>query len=395
LVDAVPPAPPLKLGEPVVVAVSAPNETRWGFTQFPAYSPLPDGRILLVYADAEDASETHGGDAPSFVSADQGETWTRFTNDLVPSRPHFSVTPAYDGEFLVIPAIRYLNVQEANVTLPKPVSEAYVYGPFYTYRVGDFSPEVQDYYRNLSARRWIPAIKQWQDETITYQTKDLLAWRRENSDVMPRTFFERPALKHKGELMYADYRVRYATEDGHYPSKGGTNLMVSNDNGRSFTKRSIVALDLNGQDLFGEPALEATTDGGLVAVIRRADHEQKPMAICFSKDDGHTWTAPADFCNFGVFPYLIRLPSNLLVVSYGRPGVWLRFNLDGNGRDWTDPVCLIPGDASTILNHTCGYTSMHVLGPRSFLVTYSDFDHRDADGTPRKAIISRRVDLDD
>ena len=43
-----------ELSDPVVVALSEPNETRWGFHQFPALSVLPDGKILIMFADAED-----------------------------------------------------------------------------------------------------------------------------------------------------------------------------------------------------------------------------------------------------------------------------------------------------------------------------------------------------
>jgi hypothetical protein len=387
--------PPLRLSDPIVVAVSAPRETRWGFTQFPAFSPLPDERILLVYADAEDASETHGGPAPALVSSDEGATWSPFHEELIPSRPHFSISPAFDGEFFTAPAVQYFNVKTSGIILPQPVSEARVYGRMFTYRAADFDAGLNGYFAGLKSQRWSPGARHWQNETIRYETKDLLAWRREGSDLLPRTFFERPCLQHHGELMYADYRVRYVTKDGHYPSKGGAHLMVSNDNGRSFNNRSIIALDETCKDLFAEPALAQTGDGGLVCVLRRADHEQKPMAICHSDDAGHTWSAPRDFCEFGVFPFLIRLPEGGLVVSYGRPGVCLRFNPDGRGRAWSDPVCLLPGDPAQLGGHTCGYTSMHVLGPRSFLVTYSDFDHRDAEGLPRKAIISRRIELAD
>jgi len=389
------PAPKLQLGKPVVVAVSAPNETRWGFTQFPSFSPLPDGRILLVYADDEDASETHGSRAPGFVSADQGATWAPFKDELIPSRPHFSVTPAYNGEFFTVPSVHYHNVKTAGTVLPHPVSEAYVYGPLYSYRVADFDAEVGAYFAGLKSQRWTPDNPHWYNDTIHYETKNLLAWKRAGSDLLPRTFFERPCLQHRGELLYADYRVRYATKDGHYPKKGGTSLMVSTDNGHSFTNRAIIALDLTGKDLHGEPALEQTSDGGLVSVLRRTDHEQKPMAISYSHDAGHTWTEPKDFCEFGVFPFLVHLSAGGLVVSYGRPGVWLRFNPDGKGHNWSEPVCITAGDHKQLGNHTCGYTGMYVLGPRSFLLTYSDFDYRDTDGVPRKAIISRRIDLVD
>ena len=149
-----------------MVALSAPHETRWGFTQFPAYSPMPDGSILLIYADAEDASETHGEPAPSFTSSDEGKTWTPLNSDLVPARPHFSVSPVYDGEYLVVPSLHYFNVKEQDVTLPEPVAESFVYGPLYTYRVSDFDPKVFAYFSQLDAQRWRPSTGKWEVEKV-------------------------------------------------------------------------------------------------------------------------------------------------------------------------------------------------------------------------------------
>ena len=383
--------PTLEFGEPVVAAVSAPGETRWGYTQFPALSPLPDGRILLIYADAEDASETHGDPAPALVTADGGVTWQPFVDELVPSRPHYAITAGHDGEFFTVPSIHYFDVEREGVPLPAPIAESFVYGPVYTYRAADFPAKVRHHFARLEARRWRPATQRWEDTIITYDTQDLLVWRRENSTLLPRTFFERPATRLGTELFYADYRVRYALPDGHIPAKGGTHLMVSSDNGRSFHPRSVVGVDRSGRDLMGEAALAATADGGLVCIMRKTDHEQKPMVIAHSADAGHTWTAPAEMGTFGVFPYLLRLPAGPLVLSYGRPGVWLQVNADGCGRDWSEPVPVIAGDHAAVQAHSCGYTSMHVTGPDSLLLAYSDFQHRAPDGTVHKAILTRRV----
>lgn len=381
------------MSDPVVAALSAPGETRWGYTQFPSLSPLPDGRILLIYADAEDASETHGGPAPALVSADRGQSWTPFQDELVPSRPHYSVTAAYDGEYFTVPAIRYLDVQRAGITLPPPAAESDVYGRLYTYRVADFPAEVLAHFGHLAARRWTPADHRWEDASIAYDTERLLLWRREHSSLLPRTFFERPALRHRGELFYADYRVRYALPDGFIGGKGGTHLMASSDNGRSFRHRAVIGLDRASRNLMGEAALEETADGGLVCIMRMSDQAQKPMAIAYSSDAGHSWTTPREFGTFGVFPYLVRLDSGPLVLSYGRPGVWLQINPDGLGRDWSEPIPVIPGDPAAIQRDSCGYTSLRALGPASFLLTYSDFNHRAADGTICKAILTRRIDL--
>ena len=381
----------LDLSDPVVAAVSAPNEERWGYTQFPALSRLPDGRILLCYADAEDASETHGNSAPALVSADEGENWVAFAGEPNPVRPHYAITAAYEGEFFTVPSINYFDLKEAAITLPEPMAEAFVYGPLYTYRVTDFPPEVLEHFRWLDARRWTPETRRWVDEKVEYQTKDLLCWRRKDSDLLPRAFFERPALRHRGEILYADYRVRYTLEDGFVAEKGGTDLMASKDNGRSFERRSVVGVDRTGRDLMGEPTLAETSDGTLVCVIRKADHEQKTMAITYSDDGGHAWTEPVEFCDFGVFPCLQKLGSGPLALSYGRPGVHIRISPDGNAREWSDPVTLIPGDPTETGRYSCGYTSLLELSDDSFLIAYSDFEHRDVEGNKRKAILTRKV----
>jgi hypothetical protein len=43
----------MRISEPVVVAVSKPYETRWGYFQFPAICCLPGGKdeALLVYSN--------------------------------------------------------------------------------------------------------------------------------------------------------------------------------------------------------------------------------------------------------------------------------------------------------------------------------------------------------
>lgn len=81
----------------MVVALSEPNETRSGSRQFPAVSRLPDGRLLLMYADAEDMSETHARRAPAFVSSDEGAPWALHDQDPPVVRPHYTATGGQPG----------------------------------------------------------------------------------------------------------------------------------------------------------------------------------------------------------------------------------------------------------------------------------------------------------
>jgi hypothetical protein len=379
------------LSPPVTVALSPAGEQRWGYTQFPALSRLPDGRILLMYADAPDASESHGEPGVAFVSADDGATWQAHTDEPVATRPHFAVTSLPGNEALIVPSQRYFDCAGADWTFPEPVATAQVYGTLYTYRCRDLPDHVQDYFRRLPALRYDPRTGAWQETAVDYDMHDRLAWRREGTTLLPRPFFERPATVHGGEVMFADYRVRFAMDDGTVPPKGCTWLMVSGDGGRSFRRRALVGGDPTGGDLMGEAALAATASGELVCVMRRTDQVQKPMAITRSTDDGYTWAPVADLFEFGVFPNLLALDNGVLVLSYGRPGVHLAFGADGTGRRWDHHEAVIPGDHGAVQQHSCGYTSLLRLSADSCLLAYSDFEHAGDQGGTHKAILVRRI----
>jgi hypothetical protein len=381
----------VELDAPIVAALSGPNEKRWGFHQFPWVQRLPDGRLLLGWLDTHDASESHGRPSPALVSGDGGRTWEEFRETPRPTCPHYSVSEIFNGEYLVVPAQPYLNYMKAVLDLPEPVAVADIYGKRYSYRVRDLPPRLRQYYRQLPAYRWTPALQRWTDETVEYDLDRMLFNRREGSEVLPRTFNERSLLKHGRELMYADYRVGYEQEDGTVPKKNGSHLMVSTDNGKTFRRRATIAVDLSGNDLYGEPQLAHTADGRLVCLLRKTDQQQKPMAICWSSDGGQIWTRPRELGRFGVWPCVTLLRCGVLVLSYGRPGVHMRFDAKGAGEDWSEPVSLIKGDPHKIQEATCGYTCLLPLDDSSFLIAYSDFLHRDADGLQRKAILVRRI----
>jgi hypothetical protein len=379
----------IELGEPTLVALSRPGERRWGYHQFPALSRLPDGRILLMYADAEDASESHGQPAPAFVSSD-GTTWTPFTGEPQPIRPHYSISPVGGGEYLVAPASSYFDCARAGVTLPEPAAVAEVYGTLLTYRTAELPAAVLDDLGRLPALRFDPGSGSWRAERIDYDLRGRLAWRREGSTLLPRPFFERALLEYRGELLYPDYRVRFETDDGRIPKKGCTWLMVSTDRGHSFTRRSLVSGDLSGHDLHGEPTLSSTSDGNLVCVVRRTDQVQKPMAITWSRNSGKSWTPSLDLFEFGVFPCLLLLDCGVLLLSFGRPGVHLAVSSDGTGRRWDETHVIIEGDRREVSRYSCGYTSLLALDERRALIAYSDFEYSD-DGAQHKAILVREL----
>jgi len=381
------------LSPAVVVDVSAPGEQRWGVHQFPALSRLPDGSILIMYSDARDASETHGAEAPAFVSQDEGETWQTYRGELQILRPHFSISEVFNNEFLVAASQPYLNVEKENLSLPEPITEADVYGRRFNYDLEEFPSNIRQRFSTLSGHRYRPQTGQWREETIRYDARDRVVVRREGSALLPQTFFERSVVRHKKELFYADYRAQYRMDGGIAGKKGVASLMVSSDNGRSFQRRATIAGDPAGNDLKGEPCLAVTADDRLVCVLRQSDQVQKPMQITWSSDRGHTWTPVKDLFEFGVFPCLTLVGAETLVLSYGRPGVWLSVAVDGRGENWADPVPIIEGNSDAVSKASCGYTSQLALDEDSLLLAYSDFQYPHPDGGTGKAIIVRRIQI--
>ena len=82
----------VELGPPVVVAVSAPDETRWGHHQFPKLSALPKGEILLTYNAGADDNAAYGHPGPAYVSRDGGTTWQKYAGEPALAISHSPVS---------------------------------------------------------------------------------------------------------------------------------------------------------------------------------------------------------------------------------------------------------------------------------------------------------------
>jgi len=388
------------LDEPVVVALSKVGLKRWGRHQFAFISEYPDGRILLRHHAAADSVTAYGTPTPTYISSDKGKTWKSFTVDGLPSSG--MTYPLFDGQFICLPMATPFNLAKAKLALPKPVGSAYSYLVFLFYRLDECPLPVQRYFEHMECARWRPESKQWKKDTILYDKKNALIWTLEKgkgSKLVPRTAFERPPLRVGRELLYADYRTNYLTDDGSAPKQWGVTCMFSQDNGRSWKRRSTIALDPLGRDAQTEPMLAENVNGELVCVIRRAEQKQKSMMITFSKDRGKTWEKPVALNNlggFGVMPCLVRLECGVMVLSYGRPGIWLSFSPDGTGREWTKPVCMLEGKKRERPGPrpTDGYTTLLPIGSNQLLMSYSYFDHKDAQGKQRKAVLVRKLTIE-
>lgn len=93
-------------------------------------------------------------------------------------------------------------------------------------------------------------------------------------------------------------------------------------------------------------------------------------------------------------PRLMLLKNGVLVLVSGRPGVQIRFSLDGTGHVWTEPIEMISfmNDDGTFQHDvSCGYASIIEVNDDTFYIVYSDFTTKDSEGQTRKAIWFREV----
>lgn len=112
------------------------------------------------------------------------------------------------------------------------------------------------------------------------------------------------------------------------------------------------------------------------------------------KDGGKTWSVPKKFTPNGILPILSCLNNGVVALSSGRPGVQLRFNIDGDGEVWTEPIEMVSYMNGTKYDiyASCGYTSILPIDDNSFYLVYSDFKTTNKEGD-RKAIILRKVEI--
>ncbi len=112
-------------------------------------------------------------------------------------------------------------------------------------------------------------------------------------------------------------------------------VLAESPDGFEWRIRSIIAgadCPLEGQEGPCESAICRLADGRLMCVFRLASFVR--YGCTYSNDDGRTWTAPANTAPGSVEPSLTVMPSGVVALSGGRPGVFVWFNVDGRGEDW-------------------------------------------------------------
>ena len=124
-----------------------------------------------------------------------------------------------------------------------------------------------------------------------------------------------------------------------------------------------------------EAALCRLKDRRLFCVFRLGSGA--PYGESFSDDEGKTWTTPVAMKNMrSVEPCLLAMPSGVVLLSGGRPGLDIWINADGAASDWQHIDMKAhhnrfePKDPIAAAGQTSAYTHLVQLDDTHLLYVY-------------------------
>lgn len=377
----------IELGAPVKVSQTDRKEP-WGYYQFPSIAKTDDGTLIVSWSMVNDSHESYGkkSDRPvgPMISKDGGITWQTI------DKSYNAYARGYNG--------RRRNGDILEVVTPESKDiRAYDSFPEEVGRAGNISfypvDSLPDEFRGVYFKY---RTKDGETSSFHATLKDPGLLRYAIDGKMPVVWWGNIEEMADNSLVAGVYPCYYLDENG-LVQPVSASFYKSVDNGRSWVFESNIPFkDGNafkgGDHGFTEPAFKILKDSTFICVMRTGSRSS--MHKTFSYDRGKTWTDPVPFTPNGVMPNLLKLDNGVLALSSGRPGVQLRFSLDGTGERWTEPIDMIhfmKEDGTYTLDVSCGYTSMIENGRDSFFLVYSDFTTKNREGEPRKSIWCRKV----
>jgi hypothetical protein len=324
----------LALSEPVLVARSK------GYLWFPTLTPLADGALLALMSDYADV-HTKTATAKLAWSRDGGLTWSEPANGLYADS---HVRLADGGELLL---------------------------PYYLFPRKD----------GMGAACQVVA-KGKQRAEVVEDGVTVAGWPRPDKTFEPKLGMS--GFVFNGQTVELKGGGHLATLYGYFKDTNRYSLVAAESkDGRAWKTRSIIADEnckLKGKEGPCEAALCRLRDGQLMAVFRM--DSGVPYGQAWSGDEGKTWTGPAAMEGvFSVQPSVAVLPDGALVLSGGRPGLFVWVNLDGTGKDWqkvdvqAHHNARVPKETIDKSDRTSSYTEVVALDDTHLLLIYDRIPH--------------------
>ena len=347
MIPSLPPPPPAHVVQAVPaaqtyriagydVAISAPISVRKekSFLWFPSLHRLPNGKLAAIMQTFDDM---YVANPTSLImwSSDDGVSWSDPTVNTTGCAD--TALPLPSGDLLVVPYM--MKPRPGGMGAPGAI---------------------------LSHDK--PAITPAKDVTVT-------GWPKPDKSDSPELGLS--GFCFCGPVIRDPQGKFLATLYGYFTGTDRYSLVLAESaDGYRWTIRSIIAGDqckLDGANGPCEAALSFLKDGRLLCIYRMGNGQ--PYGESWSSDTGKTWTEPLAMTGvFSVFPSLAKLPDGSLLLSGGRPGLYLWLNADGSGKDWERIDILAHHNSHTLAEErivtTDCYTRIVALGEKDFLYIY-------------------------
>ncbi len=164
------------------------------------------------------------------------------------------------------------------------------------------------------------------------------------------------------------------------------------------------AIEVEG---FMESAFEICDDGSFFMIMRSGslspfvigddDHPAPKCMIAYSYDKGKTWTKPEIFYEYGVLPRCVKMGDGTILMTSGRPDVYVRACYDGKGKEWDDVIHVLDVPKEHYYNayweYTCSNNDICAYDDTTAYLTYSNFQLTTPEGVRAKSIIVRKISI--
>jgi len=302
---AVQPPGELSVGEPVTI-----EQADGSLLQMPHASANTGTETLVTYAAHADATNSTG--TRFATSADQGSTWRREdTRNPMPNEQSYNLTTLRNGDVLALSYHTYM-------------------------RAGNRSADVETKLSHDGGKTWDPV-------RVGAMTTPVLMKPISSTSSRPGRTMGGFVLVHS--VVEDPDGTMYLSAYGYYDGDTRYRQLIlrSTDGGLNWSTQGTVAY--NGTqpgEGFCEAGIQRVADGSLLAVMRTGWYLN--MYVARSTDDGRTWSAPTilkssdGVSTIGVYPSMVLMPGNRLVLYYGRPGQSVMISDDGSGRTWSPPT---------------------------------------------------------
>ena len=409
----------IRLHDPVVVAQSTTEPILFGGYQDPYIRRAEDGTLYVRFNARRDSWLTFGEEEknPVYKSTDGGESWSPVKNGQDEWLRAGTRLP--NGDIFYFREHPVLTKETLPELPPLPEGREMNWGGMKVYLVDELKDVLGDRVaKEIKAYRIKAGTSEVVEETcpVNWDRMPVVL----HGDGFLIRVFPHPSLSMKVDkngVLWMPVDAPAVGEDGKLLSlRRCTALLRSTDMGHTWEYVSHIvykeeynlptAIDIEG---FMECSLEFVADGSAVAILRSGslhpfivgddDHPAPVMMWTRSCDGCKTWEEPKKFYDYGVLPVTRTLPNGTVLLSSGRPGIYLRASLDPLAKTWTDivPVVSVPKEETytRYYEYTCCNTSLAVTGENEAMLAYSDFTRTAPNGERAKSIMVRKITIEE